>query len=186
MRFVFSVAMILSVALLPGRAMAQWQEHIFVDLGVAMEFPAAPDMQDGEYQTVIIGDTPVPATILSTEVDNLLLKATVADLRASDLVVKGANLMGECYFIAELEGRVLTNLAHRAEDGTEYGVHGRIVDVEIEDEGRKQTGCFFTKGRLFKVEAMIAEGAPQEHLAIATRFVRSLRFDTGQVSQYGQ
>ena len=163
--------------------MAQWQEHVFVDLGVAKEFPAAPNVQVSEYQTIVIGDTPVPAAILSTEVGNVLFKVTVADLRAPDLVVKGANIMGECYFDAELEGHVLTNLAHRAEDGTEYGVHGRIVDVEIEDEGRKQTSCFFTKGRLYKSEAMVAEGAPQADLAVATRFVRSLRFDTGQEPQ---
>ena len=120
---------------------------------------------------------------MSTEVGNVLLKVTVVDLRAPDLIVKGANIMGECYFDAELEGHVLTNLAHRAEDGTEYGVHGRIVDVEIEDEGRKQTSCFFTKGRLYKSEVMVAEGAPQADLAVATRFVRSLRFDTGQEPQ---
>ena len=163
--------------------MAQWQEHVFANLGVAKEFPAAPNVLSGEYQTIVIGDTPVPAAILLTELDNVVLKVTVADLRAPDLVVKGANIMGECYFDAELEGRVLTNLPHRAEDGTEYGVHGRIVDVEIEGEGRKQTSCFFTKGRLFKSEAIIEEAAPQADLDVATRFVRSLRFDIGQESQ---
>ena len=182
-KFLFSLAIVLTAMLLPGRAMAQWQEHVFADLGVAMEFPAAPIVEDGEYQTVVIGDVPVPAVILSADVDDVFLEAIVADLRAPDIVVKGANIMAECYFIPELEGRALSNLAHRVEDGTEYGVHGRIVDVEIEDEGRTQTGCFVANGRLFKLEATTAVNAPQEHLAMATRFVRSLRFDVAQGAQ---
>jgi hypothetical protein len=101
---------------------------------------------------------------------------TVADLRAPDLVVKGANIMGECYFDAELEGRVLSNLAHRAEDGTEYGVHGRIVDVEIEDEGRKQTNCFFTEGRPFKIEAVVLPEHGQPISSLAIRISSSSRF----------
>jgi len=183
MKILFLFVILLAAVLVPGSAMAQWQERVFADLGVAMEFPAAPNVEDGEYQTVVIGDVPVPAVILSANVDNASFTATVADLRAPDIVINGANIMAECYFIAEQEGSVLENSAFRVEDGTEYGVHGRIVDIEIEGEGRKRTSCFVTNGRLFKLEATIADGAPSEDMAMAARFVRSLRFDVGQAVQ---
>ena len=175
----FSLAIALTAVLVPGSAMAQWQQHVFADLGVAVEFPAAPISEDGEYQTVVIGDNPVPAVILSADVGGSSFMATVADLRAPDIVIHGANIMAECYFVAEEEGHALSNLALRAEDGTAYGVHGRVVDIEIEGEGRKQTSCFVANGRLFKLEATTQLGAPSDQMAMATRFVRSLRFDVG-------
>lgn len=182
MRFL-SFVILWTAALVPGSAMAQWEEHVFADLGFAVEFPAAPHVEDGEYQTVVIGDIPVPAMIFSAHVDDASFKATVADLRAPDIAINGANIMAECYFIAEQEGRALSNSALRAEDGTEYGVHGRAVDIEIEGEGRKQTSCFVANGRLFKLEAMAAVEAPSEHMVMAERFVRSLRLDVGQAVQ---
>lgn len=182
-KYLYSIVISFAAALMPEPSMAQWQEHVFADLGVAMEFPVAPAVEDGEYQTVVIGDIPAPAVILSADDGSVSFKATVADLRTPEIAIHSANIMAECYFIAELEGRALSNLAFRAEDGTDYGVHGRVVDIEIEEEGRTQTACFVTNGRLYKLEATTAENAPQEHLAVATRFVRSLRFDVVQGAQ---
>jgi len=178
------------IAFTPGVALAQWQEYVFADLGMAKEFPAAPVIEEGEYQTIVIGDVPVPARFFSTEQGGVTMKIIVADMRAAELAVKGANVMGECYFDAELEGDVLSNLAHRLEDGTPYGIHGRIVDVllDADEEGedsederaRKQTSCFFAKGRLFKNEAIVSRQAGEGGVETAAHFVRSLRFDVGQ------
>lgn len=157
---------------------------------MAKEFPGVPLIEEREYQTIVIGDAPVPAIFYSAELGGVELKMTVADMRAPDLAVKGASAMGECYFDAELEGDVLSNLAHRLEDGTPYGIHGRIVDVILDadeesdglgiERARKKTSCFFAKGRLFKSEAVIVEGAGEAGVMSAARFVRSLRFDVGQ------
>jgi hypothetical protein len=178
------------LAFTPAPALAQWQEHVSTDLGMAKEFPGAPLIEEGEYQTIVIGDAPVPAIFYSAELGGVELKMTVADMRAPDLAVKGASAMGECYFDAELEGDVLSNNAYRLEDGTPYGIHGRIVDVILDadeesdvlgfERARKQTSCFFAKGRLFKSEAVIADTQGAAGLEMASRFVRSLRFDVGQ------
>ena len=186
MRLKYLIISLTLAVLTPSAALAQWQEHVFAGLGMAKEFPGAPIIEEGEYQTIVIGDAPVPARFYSAEAGGVAVKMTVADMRAPDLAVKGANAMGECYFDAELEGDVLSNLAHRLEDGTRYGVHGRIVHVELNDdeesemEGQKQTSCFFAKGHLFKSEAIISDAAGEAGADIAARFVRSLRFDVGQ------
>ena len=186
MRLKYLIISLTLAALTPAAALAQWQEHVFADLGMAKEFPAAPIIEEGEYQTIVIGDVPVPARFYSAEAGGVALKMTVADMRDPDLAVKGANAMGECYFDAELECDVLSNLTYRLEDGTRYGVHGRIVHVEPGDEeeseleGQKQTSCFFAKGRLFKNAAIISEGAGEAGADMAARFVRSLRFVVSQ------
>nr|TFG52732.1 MAG: hypothetical protein E4H34_04610 [Hyphomicrobiales bacterium] len=197
MRFICSIIFLVVSAMVCGEARAQWHEEIFSDLGVAKEFPAQSVSEEGTYQTIVIGEAPVAARFISAAADGVALKITIADMRAPDLVVKGANAMGECYFDAELEGDVLSNLAYRLEDGTRYGIHGRIVDVVLDEDvldedvldedgggvkpGRKKTGCFFAKGRLFKTEALLGDGAGQEALDVASRFVRSMRFDVGDI-----
>ena len=57
--------------------------------------------------------------------------------------------------------------------------HRRITIVDVEGEGRKHTGCFFSSRRFFKIEAIVEEGLDQADLDMAMRFVSSIRFDVG-------
>jgi hypothetical protein len=157
-----------------------WREYVYNELGLAIEFPTAPSEVDLEFQTVITGGDLVPAVDLSASQGNAKFKLTVASFRTQRLVALGANIMGECYFDIEREGVPISNLAHRAEDGTRYGIHGRIVTVDIEEVGRQELGCFVAKGRLYKTDTIIPLNPSAKESEAASRFVRSMRFDVGE------
>jgi hypothetical protein len=92
-------------------------------------------------------------------------------------LAKAANIMAECVFLAEADGIALANLPFRAEDGTPAGVRGRVVSVDLNyNLGVRQTACFFTKGRLYKIEGTMVHPV-QEDADIIARFVTTQRFD---------
>ena len=177
---VLSIVAMALCTLIPGRALAEWKEYVFHDLGIAIQFPAEPARENSEYRTVVIGYDPAQAVNFSADVGEARFKLTVVDLRAPELSSMGANIMGECYFDIEREGKPIANIAHRVQDGTAYGVHGRIVTVDIDEEGRKELGCFFAAGRLYRSETIIPISADAAETQVVARFVRSMRFDIGE------
>jgi hypothetical protein len=156
---------------------ADWKEYVFREHEIAKEFPAPPVKTTGEYKTEVVGDKAAPATIYTVERDNLIFRMTVVDLMSPEHVAKGASLMGECVYIAEDEGRPLAHMPQRVEDGTAYRVYGHLVTVELPaDKGRKQTNCFYSKGRLFKIESHVLPAHGQINTSMAIRFSASVRF----------
>jgi hypothetical protein len=159
-------------------AAAEWKTYAFPELGVAKDFPARPERQSGTYQTVVVGDVPAPATMFSVEEDWIRYKLTVVELSTPEWLAKGASLLGECVFLAEAEGRALENLPEHVPDGTVYGVHGRGISVDLEKEmARKETTCFYTKGRLYKSEAVVLPERAEPDAPEAFQFTESIRFD---------
>jgi hypothetical protein len=158
-------------------ASAAWQEYVYADLNVAKEFPAPPKVAHGTYRTPSVGANAVPATIYSVEDDNILYRMTVADLEAPEFVARSASLMAECVALAEKEGRVRATMPQRVEDGTAYRVYGQMVSVDLNgNQGRKQTNCFYTKGRLYKIEAWVRPAHGELDSPAAIRFSSSVRF----------
>jgi hypothetical protein len=102
---------------------------------------------------------------------------TVVKFEKPEHLAKAANIMAECVFLAEADGLPLANLPLRAEDGTAAGVRGRVVSVDLNyNLGVRQTACFFTKDRLYKLEATMVHPV-QEDADIVARFVTTQRFD---------
>jgi hypothetical protein len=167
----------LSVALSAGSAAAQqWQEHMFRELGIAKDFPAPPRLATGTYETPVVGRA-VPATIYSVTADNIIYSLTIADLQQPEFVAKSASIYAECLERAEAEGRVLARMPQRVEDGTEFRVYGQLTSVDLANNGgRKLTNCFYTKGRLYKVEATVLPAHGEYNSSLAIRFAVSLRF----------
>jgi hypothetical protein len=157
-------------------AAAEWKEYVLREAAVALQLPAAPKKEASLYKTEVIGAAGAPTVIYTAEDGDIRFKLTVADLRAPHLFAKGANIMAECYFLAEQEGEVRANLPLRAEDGTPHGVRGRWVSVDLRDmQGNKQTGCLFAQGRLIRAEALIPRSHPQAETPVVAYFMDSLR-----------
>ncbi len=174
------------VILLAGAAEAAAKEFVFRELGVAKEFPVDPTMPQEGYRTPLLGRA-VPATVYEARADNIIFRFTIADLRALDLIPRGASLYAECLAMAEAEGNILARMPQRVEDGTEHRVYGQLTSVDLADgQGRKQTNCFLSKGRLYKVESLVLPAHGEPNAAAAVRFSTSLRFRIDQVFEDGR
>jgi hypothetical protein len=169
MRSVSLALAVLTAVLAAGPAEAAWMEHMFRDLGIAKEFPNEPRREMGTYSAPVAGT--VPATVLS-----------VSDLPNKQEV--GAAIMGECTHFAEQEGQPLANMTTRVEPGAR-AVYGRLVSVNLRNnQGRRQTACYYTKGKLYKIEATVRPEHGQPNSSQAIRFTNSMRFNIDQA--YGE
>jgi hypothetical protein len=170
-------ALLVSVLVLSGSPAFAWEEFMYADLGIAKEFPSAPTIENGTYHTDVAGAGDVPAIIYSVKEDHIIYRMTVADMRAPEYVERSASIQAECIERAENEGTVLAKMPQRVEDGTDYRVYGHMTSVELfDDGGRKQTNCFFTKGRQIVIEAIILPEFGRPNSPNAIRFSASLRF----------
>ena len=164
-------------ALFCSQSAIAWDEYMYADLGIAKEFPGPPDVEEGTYRTEVAGSGTVPARIFSLEQDHVVYRMIVADMRAPEYMARSASILSECIYRAEQEGEVRAKMPQRVEDGTGYRVYGHLTSVDLfENGGRKQTNCFFTKGRLFKIEATVLPEHGQPNSSLAIRFTLSLRF----------
>jgi hypothetical protein len=169
-----SAAMILGAVALASPAGAVWKEYPYPALGVVKEFPADPKVETTTYKSMVTGD-PVPAHVATLDQGTLIFTMTVADLM--DRAERGASLMGECIFEAELKGKPVNNMPARIEGGTK-AVYGRIVSVDLKNGNRAMTECLFTAGRLYKVETIITPANDDfPNSSEAVRFINTLRFD---------
>jgi hypothetical protein len=169
--------LVLALALPSAPASAAWRDYLYADLGVAKEFPVEPKREATSYRTPVIGARSVPAVVFSGEEDHIIFRMTVADLRAPQFVERSGTILSECIELAEQEGTVLARMPQRVEDGTDYRVYGHMTSVDLfGNRGRKQTNCFYTKGRLIKVETVILPEHGEPNSAMAIRFTSSLRF----------
>jgi hypothetical protein len=175
MRLVAALS-VAALSLAASPAEAQWNEYVFEELGIAKQFPAPPKETRETYQTPQTGRA-VPARVLSVELDNILYRMLVADLSTPDLIEKSAQLYAECIARAEQEGKVIAAMPQRVEDGTPYDVYGQLTSVELAgNAGRKQTNCFYTKGRLYRIEALVRPAHGQPTAPETIRFTSSFRF----------
>jgi hypothetical protein len=167
---------ILIMTALAAPASAAWKEYPYPGLGVVKEFPADPKVETTTYKSLVVGD-PVPAHVATVAGDTVTYTMMVADLM--DRAERGASIMGECVALAELEGKPVANMPARIEGGIK-AVFGRIVSVDLKNGNRAMTECFFTAGRLYKVEAIITPANDDfPNSSEAVRFINTLRFNLG-------
>jgi len=158
---------------------AEWEEYRYEedDLAMLKEWPGEPTRQMIEYLTPVIGTA--SAEQLSYEEDNIIFRMTVVMLPERGDV--GASILGECVAMAEAEGMPVANMTARVEPGAR-AVYGRLVSVNLSDNGgRAQTACFFTKGKLYKIQAIILPEHGQPNSSLAIRFTNSLSFNIERV-----
>jgi hypothetical protein len=155
---------------------ADWREYVYLQHGIAKEFPGQPITNIDEYRTEVIGEA-VRAVLIFRELGDVTVQMTVVKFDKREHLAKAANMMAECIFLAESDGMPLANLPLRAEDGSAAGVRGRVVSVDLNyNLGVRQTACFFTKDRLYKIEGTMVHPVQEDSDMIA-RFVTTQRFD---------
>ena len=165
------IALLVSAFLLgAARAMA-WEEYLYLDQGVAIQFPVKPEAANSTYDSDFAKG--LPSTIYSAEDDHVVYKLTVVDLaNASD---KGADFINEAAYWLMRKGDVLYTDFPRVYQGAK-SVYGVTLVVDREDGSRARTSLYYHKGRLYIADAIVLPARGSKDMATPSRYDMTIRF----------
>lgn len=153
-------------------AQAAWGSYVSHALGFSFQAPGEIKVEKGVYRAAV-GGTNTAIIYRSTE-NNIEYRATVVDFSAR--AAEGSVLMEEAAFILQDDKRVLLNDFGRVQTGKD-GVYGRRMTIEMPDNGgRKSVVTYFTKGRLYVLEATVLPANGDYGSPDTGRFLDSLAF----------
>ena len=162
--------MILTLALGTGPASA-WEEYIYLDRGVAIQFPVRPQMTSGVHESVMVKGLRT-ATYAARD-DNVDYKLTVIEL--DNRTDAATSLLNEVFYFVMREGEVLfTDFTRVYQD--ELSVYGTTLVVDRMDGSRIRTSVFYSKGRLYRADAIVLPARGDKDMTVPSRFDQTIRF----------
>ena len=153
-----------------GRASA-WQEYVYLDQGVAIQFPAKPEAMKSSYDSIFAKR--LPAMVYAAEDDHVLYKLTVVDLTNRPDV--GANFLNEAANGLMREGEVLFTDFPRVYQG-ERSIFGVTLVVDRQDGSRVRTSLYYNKGRLYIADAVVLPARGDKDMTTPSRYDQTIRF----------
>ena len=170
MRILALVILTLVLAASPGSA-AEWREYIYLDRGVAIQFPAQPQMTTGMHNSIMVKG--LATTIYTARDDNVDYKLTIIEL--GNRTDAATSLLNEVFYFLLREGEVLfTDFTRVYQD--ERSVYGTTLVVDREDGSRIRTSVFYSKGRLYRADAIVLPARGDKDMTVPTRFDQTIRF----------
>src|SRR5712671_2069902 len=158
----------LTTAAMP--AQAAWKSYINMELGFSFMAPGEVKASVGTYRGNIAG--PRQTIVYRSVEDNIEYKVTVMSFIQAQ--AEGASILGERQYMFQDRKKVLTDTFTHTGSAQDT-VYGRKIVVEQPDNKGRTTGAFyFTKGRLFALEATVLP--TRGNAADADRFVESIAF----------
>lgn len=153
-------------------AEAAWKSYVSQTLGFSFEAPGEVKAEKTRYRAAVAGQR--DAVVYRSVDDNIEYKVTVVDF--SDRAAEGAVLMEEAAYVLQQDKHVLMNDFGRVEPGKD-AVYGRKMTFDLPmNGGRKSVATYFTKGRLYMLEATVLPANGDYTTPDAGRFVDSLVF----------
>jgi hypothetical protein len=187
-RIVFPSLVGLSLIALAAPAHAAWHSYVSHELGFSFEAPGEVKAQLGTSRQEIAG--PRQTIVFRSVDDNIEYKVTV--MKFGQAQADGADLIGERVFTYEGpssnegvhdESRVLMDTFARVEPGKE-AVYGRKVTINQRNNGGRTLAAFyFTKGKLYQLEATILPANGDYGSPDAARFVDSVTFNLNRADK---
>jgi len=160
----------LSVMAMP--AQAAWKSYVNKELGFSFMAPGDVKTEVGNSRGTLAG--PRQTIVYRSIDDNIEYKVTVVNFIQAQ--AEGAALLGERQYTFQNRKKVLMDTFARVETGKDT-VYGRKIVVEQPDNKGRTTGVFyFTKGRLFALEATVLPGRASAATQDPDRFVESIAF----------
>jgi hypothetical protein len=169
-------------------AQAAWHSYVSHELGFSVEMPGEVKAQRGTYREAIAG--PRQTVVFRSVDDNIEYKVTV--LTFTQAQMDGADLLGERVFYYEGrdnnegvhdENGVRMDTFGRVEPGKE-AVYGRKVSVDRpKNGGRTLAAFYFTKGKLYTLEATVLPANGDYATPDTGRFIDSLTFNLGRANK---
>ncbi len=168
MRPIATIVLALLVNAAPAFA---WQEYVYLDQGVAIQFPAAPQAKKSAYDCTLAKG--LPAMVYSAEDDHVRYSLTAIDL--GKYPDRGANFLNEAAFQLMQKGDVLFTDFPRVYQG-EKAIYGVTLVVDRMDGTRVRDSLYYDKGHLYIAEADVLPARGDKDMTTPTRFDQTIRF----------
>jgi hypothetical protein len=162
----------LLLAAMTTPAAAAWKSYVSTPLGFSFQAPGQLRVEKGVYRAAVGGVN--DALIYRFLENNIEYRATVVDF--TQRAAEGSVLMEEAAFILQDDKEVLMNDFGRVETGRD-AVYGRRMTFNLPNNGgRKSVATYFTKGRLYVMEATVLPANGDYASPDVGRFIDSLVF----------
>jgi hypothetical protein len=165
------VALIVSVLLLGAGPASAWQEYVYPDQGVAIQFPAKPTAVKATYDSTLAKG--LPSMLYSAEDGNVVYKLTVVDLTTRPDA--GANFLNEAAYALMREGDVLFTDFPRVYQDVK-AIYGVTLVVDRMDGSRVRSSLYYHKGRLYIADAVVLPARGDKDMATPSRYDQTIRF----------
>jgi len=162
----------LTLALAAGSASAAaFREYIYLDRGVAIQFPGAPQMSTGTHDSVMLKG--LRTTTYAVRDDNVDYRLTIVEL--GNRTDAATSLLNEVAYDLMREGEVLFTDFPRVYQG-EQSVFGLTLVVDRMDGSRIRTSIYYSKGRLYRADAIVLPARGDKDMTTPSRFDQTIRF----------
>ena len=171
----FAIAGLLGLPLIAMAAPAQaaWHSYVSHELGFSFEAPGEVKAQVGNSRAEIAG--PRQTIVFRSVDDNIEYKVTIWNFAQAQM--DGADLIGERTYAFQNNKKVLMDTFGRVEPGKE-AIYGRKITVDQPNNGGRTTAAFyFTKGKLYTMEATVRPANGDYATPDAGRFIDSVTFN---------
>ena len=165
------VAFILFALFLGAAPASAWEEYVYLDQGVAISFPAAPQAMKSTYDSILAKG--LPSMIYSAEDDHVIYKLTVVDLTSRPDA--GANFLNDAALGLMQQGSLLFTDFPRVYNG-ERAIHGVSLVVDRQDGSRVRTSLYYNKGRLYLADAIVLPERGDKDMTTPSRYDQTIRF----------
>ncbi len=161
---------VLALVLGAGPASA-WEEYVYLDQGVAIQFPVKPQAAKSTYNSIYAKG--LPAMVYSAEDDHVLYTLKVVDLAAHP--DKGADFLNEVGYELMRKGNVLaTDFPRVYQD--EKSIFGVTLIVDRKDGSRARSSFYYHKGKLYIAEAVVLPARGDKDMTTPSRYDMTIRF----------
>jgi hypothetical protein len=163
---------LIAFALVLGGAPANaWEEYIYLDQGVAIQFPAKPETKASKYDSTYAKG--LASTVYSVEDDHVLYRLTVVDLTGRPDM--GTNFLNEAGYGLMRKGDVLFTDFPRVYQGAR-SIYGVTLVVDRKDGSRARSSLYYHKGRLYLADAIVLPARGDKDMSTPSRYDQTIRF----------
>ena len=166
-----TLALIMFALVLGAAPASAWEEYVYLDQGVAIQFPAKPQATASTYDSILAKG--LSSMVYAAESDHVLYRLTVVDLsRHPD---KGSSFLNEAGYGLMREGKVLfTDFPRVYQD--EQSIFGVTLVVDRKDGSRVRSSLYDHKGRLYIAEAVVLPARGDKDITTPSRYAQTIRF----------
>ena len=150
---------------------AAFREYIYLDKGVAIQFPAPPQMSTGTLESEMVKG--LRTTTYAARDDNVDYRLTIIEL--GNRTDAATSLLNEVAYFLMREGEVLFTDFPRVYQGAQ-SVYGLTLVVDRMDGSRIRTSIYYSKGRLYRADAIVLPARGDKDMTTPSRFDQTIRF----------
>ncbi len=160
-------------------AEAAWHSYVSHELGFSFEAPGEVKSLIGDSRGEIAG--PRQTVVFRSVDDNIEYKVTVLPLPQAQM--DGADILGERAYNFQNNKKVLMDTFGRVEPGKE-AIYGRKITIDLpKNGGRALASFYYTKGRLYVMEATVLPANGDYATPDAGRFIDSITFNLARADK---